>query len=391
MLRCRAQAHPSWWADFYWVADMLTNFKVRNFKSFQDEIELDLSAANYSFNSDCVKDGTVKTALIYGPNASGKTNLGLAIFDIIEHLTDNHSDRLPRKNILNADSEEKVCSFDYTFIFKNKKLIYSYTKDESRKIISENLKIDGKNIISYEAGSPIETKIIGAEHLKKNIEKGNNLSALKYIYSNTNLDKRNTNNKIFSEFMDFVGNMLMFRSLLAEVSYIGYIPTGRVNIFKTILENDNLSDFEKFLNGFGIKGNLVKIENDGEPTIGIKFKNKSIPFSLIASTGTISLYLFYFWWQAIRENKVSFLFIDEFDASYHFDISRQIVSRLKEIKSQVILTTHNTFLLNNDVIRPDCAFMIQESSISSLHHRTSKELRQAHNIEKMYRAGSFNE
>lgn len=369
---------------------MLIKFKVKNFKSFKETIELDLSAANYSFNPECVENSAIKTAIIYGKNSSGKTNIGLAIFDIIEHLTDNNSEKLPKSNFLNADSDEKTCFFEYTFIFRGKKVIYNYKKNESKKIISEQLVINNATVIYYEKDSPINTTIAGTETLKKNIEKDSNLSSLKYIYNNTNLDRRNNVNKIFSDLMDFINNMLMFRTLLAEVSYTGYRPRGG-NIFKSIIERNNLSDFEKFLNDCGVKCRLKKIENDGEQTIGFQFKNKTIPLRSVASTGTISLSLFYFWWQEIRENKVSFLFIDEFDASYHFDVSRQIVSRLKEIKSQVILTTHNTFLLNNDVIRPDCAFMIQESSISSLHHRTSKELRQAHNIEKMYRAGSFNE
>ena len=40
---------------------------------------------------------------------------------------------------------------------------------------------------------------------------------------------------------------------------------------------------------------------------------KRLPFNEVASTGTISLALFYFWFQSIKENgKVSFVFIDEY-------------------------------------------------------------------------------
>ena len=38
---------------------------------------------NISFE---VEDGIVKNGIIYGPNGSGKTNIGLAIFDIEYHL-----------------------------------------------------------------------------------------------------------------------------------------------------------------------------------------------------------------------------------------------------------------------------------------------------------------
>ena len=100
--------------------------------------------------------------------------------------------------------------------------------------------------------------------------------------------------------------------------------------------------------------------------------------------------LFYFWFQRIREkSKVTFLFIDEFDAFYHHELSALIVKELKKIGVQFILTTHNTSILTNDLLRPDCYFLMKKDIIRSLSKRTSKELREAHNIEKMYKAGSF--
>ena len=54
-----------------------------------------------------------------------------------------------------------------------------------------------------------------------------------------------------------------------------------------------------------------------------------------------------------------------------------------------MLTTHNTSIITNDLLRPDCYFLMSKHSIRSLSKSTSKELREAHNIEKMYKAGSF--
>ncbi len=48
---------------------MLRKFKVSNFKSFEKDFELDLSDVNgYEFNKNCIKDGFVNNALIYGHN-----------------------------------------------------------------------------------------------------------------------------------------------------------------------------------------------------------------------------------------------------------------------------------------------------------------------------------
>ncbi|MBK9184748.1 MAG: ATP-binding protein [Moraxellaceae bacterium] len=369
---------------------MLNKFEVENFRRFKDTLSFDLTAGSYEFNNECSKDGLVKTALVYGENASGKSCLGWAIFDIVEHLTDNKKNREAPPHYLNANSERKSAIFKYTFLLNKKEVTYIYEKDESQKLLNETLKINQKTIIEYQVGQSIKTTLKGSQHLNKNLNPELSLSALKYIYSNTNLDLRVQENKTFYQLMSFVSEMLLFRAVLDSKTYIGF-TNGRSDIFKNILEKGNFSDFELFLNESGVKCKLGITENNGEATIGFQFETKIIPISSIASTGTISLSLFYHWWQQMKENKVSLLFIDEFDASYHFKLSRAIVKRLKQINSQVILTTHNTALLDNDLIRPDCGFIIDGSHIQSLHASTSKALRHAHNIEKMYRAGGFNE
>ena len=66
---------------------MLTNFSVRNFKSFNEEFVFDLNDTNgYNFNKDSVIDGVVENAIVYGRNGVGKSNLGLAVFDIIDYV-----------------------------------------------------------------------------------------------------------------------------------------------------------------------------------------------------------------------------------------------------------------------------------------------------------------
>ena len=65
---------------------------------------------------------------------------------------------------------------------------------------------------------------------------------------------------------------------------------------------------------------------------------------------------------------------------------------IKELKnSQVFLSTHNTDLISNDILRPDAYFLIRDNKIRSFDQITDKELRRAHNIQKMYKAGAFNE
>ena len=58
---------------------------------------------------------------------------------------------------------------------------------------------------------------------------------------------------------------------------------------------------------------------------------------------------------------------------------------------QTILTSHNTYLVDNGLLRPDCYFILKEGNLKSLADRTGRELREGHNLEKMLRQGEFDE
>jgi AAA15 family ATPase/GTPase len=112
------------------------------------------------------------------------------------------------------------------------------------------------------------------------------------------------------------------------------------------------------------------------------------------STGMKSLTVLFYWLQnaIFNENPPSFVFIDEFDAFYHQRLSEYVVNVIKKINNcQFILTTHDTGVMSNDIMRPDCLFLMHKDKVESLSSLTDKELRFAHNIEKMYRAGAFDE
>lgn len=372
---------------------MLKKFSVKNYRQFNEILEFDLTANNYSFNPECIKQNLVKLALIYGENGTGKTNLGWALFDIVSHLTDNNS-HIETNNYLNAFSREKYAEFKFEFRFsdryqKIKPLIYEYQKNENSVLISEKIIINNNVVLNYNLNQPLMTTLSGAENLNKNINPSQNLSAVKYIYNNTSLDKRNQDNVIFIKFIEFINHILYFRSVFEGKVFSGY-KTGLSNIEQDIIKNKNLKNFEQFLSDFGLNFQLVSVKQLNKQKIGVKMGTQVLPFFEIISTGTLSLTYFYYWWQSIKDNQIPLLFIDEFDCSYHFSLSEKIIEKLKKLpNTQVILTTHNTNLLSNELIRPDCGFVIDGSTIKSLNQATERELRQIHNLEKMYLAGEF--
>lgn len=69
---------------------MLKKLEVQNFKNFE-HVVLDFgNVGEYNFNEEIIKNGIISRSLVLGQNASGKSNIGLAIFDIVIHLTDKN-------------------------------------------------------------------------------------------------------------------------------------------------------------------------------------------------------------------------------------------------------------------------------------------------------------
>ncbi len=369
---------------------MLKKLEITNFKNFNEKFTFDLSETNnFEFNKECINNGIINTGVIYGQNGCGKSNLGFAIFDLVSHLTDKDFSKDKYTNYLNANSLKKQATFKFTFLFQTNIVEYKYTKSDIQTLISEQVTINSKVFINIDRhkSTIFTTTAKGAENLNKDIRESN-ISVISYIAKNTILDD-NIDNNTFKEFKEFIYNMLFFKTL-DEAFYIGY-EQGAHNISADIIKRDNLKEFEKFLNDAGIQCKLKSKEIDGEQKVFFKFDNKEIEFWNIASSGTKALAIFYFWYQRLVSNKnISFLFIDEFDAFYHHDLSVLVIEKLKNItNTQVIVTTHNTSNISNDLLRPDCYFIMDNKKITSLKERTHKELREAHNIEKMYRAGSF--
>jgi AAA15 family ATPase/GTPase len=370
---------------------MICKFAVRNFKGFSDWIDIDFSdIKNYEFNSDCILNGMVNTAILYGYNGVGKSNLGLAMFDIVTHLTDKERDVKKYQNYINADNAHDMAEFVYTFKFDTDYVEYRYGKKDIETIVYEKLSINNTEIVSYDKryGNDAKIDLAGAENLNYNI-KQLKISLVKYIKANTSLPETKESS-LFYRFFGFIDNMLLFWQR-DDRGYVGY-ETGSGDLIKGIIERDNFDNFRKFLEGAGLASDIYYVkENAGGYSILYKFHNGDVDFWQVSSTGTHSLMLFYYWFQRLKaeEPRPSFLFIDEFDAFYHQDLSKFVVSELKKNSCQVVLTTHNTGIMTNDLLRPDCYYLMYTDRIKSIASLADKELRFGNNIEKMYRAGAF--
>ncbi|GGX40041.1 AAA family ATPase [Saccharospirillum salsuginis] len=369
---------------------MLHKFSVKNFRNFADWLNFDLSSQQYEFNSDAVRDGVVEHGMIYGPNGGGKSNLGLAMVDPVLHLVDSPSYiNTLDNNYLNGGIGVGLAEFVFDFRIDGVDIVYSYGKESLDKLVYEILTIDNKIVLEIDRRNTSKASIClqGAESLKTDVG-DSKISLLKYVKNNTFLDDTPTN-RHFEALIEYIEGMVFFRSLNSTRTgeYVGK-DIGVKRLSQSIIESDSVKDFEDFLNSAGIECSLtVEATTNGQKGIYFDFGETKLEFGSAASTGTLSLGIFYFWWLRFQSNKITFAYIDEFDAFYHHALASSIVEKVAQADCQTIMTTHNTGVMSNDLLRPDCYFVL-DKVIKPITALTNKELRKAHNLEKIYKGMS---
>lgn len=162
--------------------------------------------------------------------------------------------------------------------------------------------------------------------------------------------------------------------------------------FLQLLEKPEiLKDMEEFFNMMGVDCRLALQKlPDGKNELYFAHK-QLVPFLANASSGTLSLFHL-FRRLILATNTASFIYLDEFDAFYHCEMAENIIRFFKKKypSCQIIMTSHNTNLMTNRLMRPDCLFILSEmGTLTPLYRATLRELREGHNLEKMYISGEF--
>ena len=310
---------------------------------------------------------------------TGKTNFGRALIDLktlLYGMFRNDENSV----LINADSQKDTEKFIYEFQFGSDEVIYKYSRFENRNLCDEELYINGEAIFKCDfKNSKFDFQglsIISAETVK----------------TNRYLNKDEMDNEYVLPFLTWLINNTTFSDdsvliqLFEYVRKMGMITVSNNRIHLSMFSYRKF--FEDFLNLMGIECKLVLQElPDGQAELYFS-QNKLVPFYSTASSGTLALTSLY---QKIVSNP-SLIYIDDFAAFYHYEMAEKLICYFKDKypECQFIMTSHNTNLMTNKIIRPDCLCLLSsKGTLTALCDATERELREGHNLEKIYISGEF--
>lgn len=371
---------------------MLLEFKTENFKSFLDEMDFSMTPApkqkdlEYSILEHKIGNKTYKglcSAIIYGPNASGKTNI-ISAMDVFKEIVlkgnIRNSDELRSPNISEGKLElipnnlnrcPKPTKFYIRFI--EGELLVEYElkidlglfldRNYQRKIKFESLRINDKTI--YERTDQIEffnlksiekyliTEFRENEDSAKAIAR-NNLNETELFL--TNGFKMMFSSKLVSFILEWFEEkfIVIYRADATEIKRkLDNTEGGKIFISRTTNDAAKL---------FGINSNAlgyVVPEDGGEPQLCSIFKDNgvAIPAKHFESYGTVRfINMFPLILKALVEGSV--LVLDEFDANIHPMALMNIINifhddDINKKNAQLIFNTHNPIFLNANIVRRD--------------------------------------
>jgi len=384
---------------------MLLEFKATNFKSFRDEFKFSMiptpkqKGLDYSiFNIKIAnkKYRCLCSAVIYGPNASGKTNVISAmdtfksivlrgnVRNDVDDVEPNAAAGMLELIPNNAIDIPTPIEFSIAFIESGLHIEYSFSVDLGgfldvefkRKILSESLKINNNLIFlrskDLDFYSLISIKDFYVNAFEQNIE-----SAISLAKSNLHDDELFLMNgfkvMISSKLVSLIINWL-------EKKFMVVCRANSVRLIRKFNDPKKKSVYvEKTINEaahyFGINSNalgyIFENENDEAELYSLFNNNRSgraIPAELFESYGTIRfINLFPLVINALLNG--STLVVDEFDASIHPLALMNIINifhndDINKKHAQIIFNTHNPIFLNANLFRRDEIKFVERDDVT---------------------------
>lgn len=399
---------------------MLLEFKTKNYKSFVEEMVFSMTPApkqkGLDYSAFSVKAGSrsykgLSTAVIYGPNASGKTNV-IGAMDTFRSIVLRGSIRnadiaspnaaasslelIPNCNGSKAPTEFSVRFFDDGLVieYSIKADLGSFMDpDYPRKILEEKLTVNENRVFMRNDGIIVDLPPSIKDHVNKSIKRKTPKMLELALDSLTDTEL-------------FLCNG--FKSIYAQ-ELVKKIMTWFNNKFIVVYRSDDMRIVRKFADPkantfyvektlteaareFGITGNALGYKSagkgDAEDTILCSiFGNKLLPAEMFESYGTIR-FINEFPLVILALKKGGTLVMDEFDASIHPMALMNIINifhndDINKNHAQLIFNTHNPIFLDSSLLRRDeIKFIERDDKTGNSIHYALSDFRTADGIRK---------
>ena len=372
---------------------MLLDFKTMNYKSFSEEADMVMTAApkqkglDYSLCREKIKGKEIRglsTSVLYGPNASGKTNI-IGAMDVLRSIVLRGNIRNTEETMMpnpaaanlelipnNQEGTGKPVGFAIEFTEIGYRIRYELVlylgafmeTEAKRKVVKESLSVNGEMVFERD------------DHLK--------IGALKtivdYVQDSVSENLLEIAERGLNPIELFLTNGF---KLIYSASFVKLITDWFANKFMVICRADSMQLIKRFSDTqkdtvyiekttndaakiFGINSNAVGyVVSDDEPETRLcsifknlkNKKNMAMIADIFESYGTIRfITIFPLVIKALLTGGV--LIVDEFDASIHPMALMSIINvfhndDINVKHAQLIFNTHNPIFLNSNIFRRD--------------------------------------
>lgn len=418
---------------------MLLQFSVKNFKTFKERVTLSLVASNYDkstreeeniYQNQKFNLRLLKSAVVYGANASGKSKLFEALMFMKHFVISSSKDSQKGDNIdvepfrLNKESEKLPTEFEVVFIRNN--ILYRYGFEiDNKSVISEWLYYKPKIReieLFYREKSEFHTH-------ERNFQKGKMVIKEGLVRDNSLLVSASAqfNDSIAISVIDWFKKLKTI-SGLKETGYQGFTmaktedPAYRAKILDLLkaadlgIQDINLKkvDIDELPKGMpkAVRDKIIKEVNEEKAefvsdvlTTHNKYDAHNNPIDSVAfslyddeSSGTRKFFALTGPVLDVIENGYT-LVVDELDSKLHPNLVCKIASlfnskELNRKNAQLIFNTHDTKLLSSGLFRRDQIWFTEknrfgEVKLYSLADFKSDKVRKTESFEDNYIRGKY--
>ena len=399
---------------------MILEIRLENFFSIDEEVVLDMRAANIQSKKAKDLEGNtfvcnggrlLKTVAIYGANASGKSNVIKAIRACVQMIFESHNyneNTVFGFTPFKFGGVGKPSRFLIRFLLDGIEYEYSFSMTK-QEIITEELYYypHGRRSLVFardERKGPEKKDIYEFRSaIPRPMDVATNTSKKTLFVSRASQMDRKIAKEVFQYFMErFILNYYGYNSYSIET----LLHQNKDSLLKVLnVADSDIIDIQSqrelkplTMATYDLQNNQI-VSRDEVQKMQLKIttfhkNNPEIPFDFATeeSLGTQALfYMMLTIMNIIKENKV--LLIDEIDTSLHNKLVEYIIRLFHQSDSaQLIYTTHNTYLLNTDKLRKDQVYFVnkrQDGSSELYSLFDFKDFRENMDLEKAYMQGRF--